>query len=175
VYAELEGDPQTKDIIDGIRQLKQVTPVANTTPHACGEDTTTVSGSDTAGPGETADFFGGSYRLEHTMEGLMALGVGEEDAFNHAGVWTFTVDDEGAFKAADGCTGRFVVSEGRFALHFNSEPGCGTAKNSVIFTAAWTFDGDSLMVVDLEGGTDDPTEQTLLEAVFASSPWEKID
>lgn len=126
------------------------------------------------GETETADFPEGTFRVEHTVAGLMDVGVSEADAYEHAGLWTATFED-GKLLAADGCTGKYAVSEGRMYLYLGSEPGCGSAARSIFFSAEWTFDGDLLQFENLLAGPEEPSAQTRLEGVFASSPWEKID
>ena len=126
------------------------------------------------GETETADFPEGTFRVEHTVAGLMDVGVSEADAFEHAGLWTGTFED-GKLLAADGCTGKYAVSEGRMYLYLGSEPGCGSAARSILFSAEWTFDGDLLRFENLLAGTEGRSEQALLEGVFARRPWEKID
>jgi TRAP-type C4-dicarboxylate transport system substrate-binding protein len=183
VYAELESDPQTRDLIAAIRQMKQTVQVATATPTACGEVEPPGEDSEATGPSAEAgdvvsdEFPEGSFRVENTVESLMALGMNESDAFNYQGIWTLTFD-RGALAIEDPagvCNGSYSVAEGRISLHLGSDTSCGSSANEVLFTAEWSTDGDELRFVELVSVADGEQAQAILEALFAGTPMVKVD
>jgi TRAP-type C4-dicarboxylate transport system substrate-binding protein len=85
VYAELDRDQRTKELIAAIRELKQSTTVAADAPVACGAQ-------PKAGGGPGADAVDGVYRFRVTDKELRAEGVTDryEIDQNH-GVYTMTL------------------------------------------------------------------------------------
>jgi TRAP-type C4-dicarboxylate transport system substrate-binding protein len=85
VYAELERDQLTKELIAAIRELKQSTTVSADAPVECG-------GKPEAGGGPATDAVDGVYRFRVTDEELRAEGVTDRNEIdqNH-GVYTMTL------------------------------------------------------------------------------------
>jgi Bacterial extracellular solute-binding protein, family 7 len=182
VYAELESDDRTRDLIAAIREMKQTVQVVVPNPSACGEVEPAGSGTETTGPSAVGDvepdeFPQGSFRVENTAESLMAQGMNESDAFNYQGVWTLAFDG-GALAIEDSvgvCNGSYSVAQGRVSLLLGLDPSCGTSSNEVLFTADWSTDGDELRFEDLVSVSGGERDQALLEALFAGAPFVKVD
>jgi TRAP-type C4-dicarboxylate transport system substrate-binding protein len=127
---------------------------------------------------EPEDFPQGSFRVEHTVESLMAQGIDEVNAHNHRGLWTMTFED-GVLTATDTtagftCYGSYPITDGRVSIEFDGT-GAEECQAMALFTATWSFDGDELRFLDLTseaGGSDD---EALLEAIYSSQPWVKVD
>jgi TRAP-type C4-dicarboxylate transport system substrate-binding protein len=180
VYAELESDAQTKDLIAAIKQMKQGLQVAATAPVACGAAIPAGGDAEATGPEvstDAGDFPQGSFRVENTEESLMAQGMDESDAFNYQGVWTLTFD-EGALSIEDPvgvCNGAYSVAQGRVSMQLGSDPSCGTVPNQVLFTAEWSADEDGLRFEELVSVAGGEQDQALLEALFGGPVWVKVD
>jgi TRAP-type C4-dicarboxylate transport system substrate-binding protein len=170
VYAELERDETTKQLIERIQAIKAELP----TPRAiapCGPAAT----SGTAHGDETTVFPDGVYRMEITAEFLMAAGVDRANAFEHAGTWTLTFKD-GAFLDSDdenpGCPGStYTVEVGRVTIHMGDQS-CGTAAGDVLFSAGWTLEDDQLQFTDVRSGHG---SDLLIATLFGGQPFTKID
>jgi TRAP-type C4-dicarboxylate transport system substrate-binding protein len=127
---------------------------------------------------ESEEFPQGSFRVEHTVESLVAQGVDQVNAHNHRGLWTMTFDD-GVLSATDTtagftCYGSYPITDGRVSIEFDGT-GAEECQALALFTATWSFDGDELRFNDLisdAGGSDD---QVLLEAIYSSKPWVRVD
>ena len=92
VYAELERDERTRELIAAIRRRKAKVPAA-TPPAPCG----TPAGRDGSRGGRVADSrFDGVYRFEITDAQLRAVGVTERaDVDENHGIYTITISDDG--------------------------------------------------------------------------------
>jgi TRAP-type C4-dicarboxylate transport system substrate-binding protein len=177
VYEELEAEPETRDLIAAIRDMKPVAQVSGGTA-PCGEVGPGDTSAEAAGSGTSAvdsgEFPQGSFRAERTVEALMASGMSEADAHNYQGLWTLTFD-EGALRIEDpagACDGTYTVASGRVSLVLGSDPSCGTAANNVLFTAGWLVDGEELRFEQLVAGNEPDTE--LLAALFGDALWVKV-
>jgi TRAP-type C4-dicarboxylate transport system substrate-binding protein len=176
VYAELEQDETTHDVIERIRQLKADMPEPAAS-EPCGP--AAESGVDTveADGADTSAFPEGTYRMEMTAELLIDAGVDRIAAFDHAGVWTFGFDDgrfiDGGDPNNDGCPGStYSVEDDRVTVQLGPDgPGCGTAAGQVLFSAGWTLDGDQLQFNEVESGHG---YDVLIAALFGGQPFTKI-
>jgi TRAP-type C4-dicarboxylate transport system substrate-binding protein len=128
---------------------------------------------------EPEEFPQGSFRVEHTVESLMAAGVSESLAHNHRGLWTLGFD-KGVFVIEDTLGGRcdggsYTVEDGRVSVRFGPGSACGDAANEVLFTAAWSLDGEELRFEELTSVLYGEADQALLEVLFASTPLVRVD
>jgi C4-dicarboxylate-binding protein DctP len=131
IYARLEADPLTRQLIADIRALKAATPVsAGMSAKPCVGNNAFVPAPTSAtsdGVGYSADVPpNGTYRAELTVDGLLAQGATEEWARGNAGVWTWTLLDgryhyvdqgglqcDGTYRAVDGGYFRMEVDPGQ--------------------------------------------------------------
>lgn len=89
VYAELEGDKQTKSLIEAIRELEEEIAVSATAPAGCGETGAGAGAEPTATP---ISRFDGVYRFEITDKQLRDVGVTDQlDLDENHGVYTVTL------------------------------------------------------------------------------------
>jgi hypothetical protein len=179
VYEELDADPATRDLIAAIREMEPVAQASSAGPTPCGEVEPGGSSGEAGGASTSqvasGEFPQGAFRAERTVESLIASGMSEADAHNYQGLWTLEFD-EGALRIEDpagACNGSYTVEVGRVSLVLGSDPSCGTAANSVLFTAGWSMEGDELRFEQLVAGNEAETD--LLSALFAGDPWLKVD
>jgi Bacterial extracellular solute-binding protein, family 7 len=88
MYAELERDATTKQVISAIDELAPTSP--STAIAACGPATSAVPTEVVANGGDLPN---GVYRVEYTQEYLKAHGQNDRDASNNYGVWTYRLED----------------------------------------------------------------------------------
>ena len=170
VYARLERDETTRDLIERIRQLKADMPEPGAV-EACGSPSQDVVDSPEGEADDPSTFPDGVYRMEITAEFLEEAGVDRPNAFEHAGVWTLTFDD-GRF-VDEGCPGStYSVEGGRVTIRLGPDGAdCGTAAGQVLFSAGWTFDGDQLRFTDVQSGHG---SDLLIATLFGGQPFTKI-
>ena len=170
VYARLERDETTRDLIERIRQLKADMPEPGAV-EACGSPAQDVVDSPEGEADDPSTFPDGVYRMEITAEFLEEAGVDRPNAFEHAGVWTLTFDD-GRF-VDEGCPGStYSVEGGRVTIRLGPDGAdCGTAAGAVLFSAGWTFDGDQLRFTDVQSGHG---SDLLIATLFGGQPFTKI-
>jgi TRAP-type C4-dicarboxylate transport system substrate-binding protein len=175
VYARLEQDETTRDLIERIRQLKADMPEPGAV-EACESPSQDVVDSSEGEADDLSTFPDGVYRMEITAEFLEEAGVDRPTAFEHAGVWTVTFDD-GRFVDAsgggDGCPGSTYSVEGaRVTIQLGPDGAdCGTAAGQVLFSAGWTLDGDQLRFTDVQSGHG---PDLLTATLFGGQPFTKI-
>ncbi|MFE3454751.1 TRAP transporter substrate-binding protein [Nonomuraea sp. NPDC059194] len=172
VYAELERDPVTRELISGIRRLAADLPDPPQT-RTCGIEREGLKPGPSRNPGPFPE---GVYRVEVPVEDLVKAGVGQGDARRFGGVNTLTVKDgTWEWRGPSGqreCGGPASVADGRIKLQMDGI--CGP-EEWWIFTATWTLDGKLLRFLDYQQGdrksaAEDPLGWTL----WTSRPWEKI-
>jgi hypothetical protein len=166
VYRELEQDQTTKELIARLRALRQEAPAVGAAVAPCGGGAPVVA----APAGDAAAFPEGVYRMEMTAEVLTAAGVDEPTAHEHAGIWTLTFED-GKFLEGR-CPGTYTVDGGRVTITLAELPEpCGDAAGNVLYSAAWTLDGDQLRFTDVRSGHG---SDLLVPALFGSTPFTRI-
>jgi len=172
VYAALERDPATVEMIDRIRQLAvDAGPAVGV--EACAPD-------DSNGPRPTAEFSGdfpdGVYRVEISVERLTSAAIDRPTALQHAGVWTMTFSGgELMVRDVNASTGKVSEGEGVYCLEdgrvvlglLGSPPHCGD-----FWSGAWTLEGDQLRFTDVESGHG---FDLLIETLFGGQPWTKVE
>jgi TRAP-type C4-dicarboxylate transport system substrate-binding protein len=168
VYAEIEQNETTRGLIEHIRELKAEMPEPDAV-EPCGPTSETAD-SEGNDPASDPSFPEGAYRMEMTAELLTEAGVDRATAIEHAGVWTLTFND-GQDVLGD-CPGSTYTVEGdRVTIQMGQGGGCGTAAGKVLFSAAWTLDGDQLQFTDVQSGHG---FDQLIAALFGGQPFTKI-
>ena len=181
VYADLEQDATTRKAIARIEGLKRE--VARPAPiEPCGP--TDASDSGTNRPSLAADTTGafpeGVYRRSIPADLLLAKGASQEDANNHAGLWTMTFEDGEItiedVRVGDGQrssdSGPYCVENGRVNVALG-QPG-GQCVTPVLFSAAWSLDGRQLSFSEVGGGST-RAANSFSDALWASAPWVRVD
>jgi TRAP-type C4-dicarboxylate transport system substrate-binding protein len=125
VYAELERDEQTKDIIEAIRELKQDMPASAAAPEGCKRAEGPDDGGSGSGAEETA--ISGVYRFSLDEGQLRAAGMTDAARIaENLGVITYTLNDGEACwqqrgptpaATADGCD-PYEVDGDRFIINY---------------------------------------------------------
>jgi hypothetical protein len=178
VYAELERDPTTKELIVAIRALARTSASASAAA-ACGR------GRAPNAPGASAGVRGGrpaipegAYRAEITFEEMVARGVDAATASTNSGIMTLTLSD-GRWRghtqsdryAGPDCTGRYSYSRKRVIFLADDIPECGTARGLVLFSAVWSVDGDFLRFKQVRSGEG---LDLFARVLWGSEPWRKV-
>lgn len=172
VYAELEKDTTTREMIDRIRELKQRQPPSDEVEPCAGGDSA-ADRSPSSDPG--ADGRGipnGVYRTQVTEAELLKAGL-PRDEEEYDGVHTLTLED-GEFvdelrrdTPIPDCLGSYTSSATTVELRFETE--C-TGNMS----AHWSLRDGHLRFTRI-GSSEDPSGIPILRAVFGSKPFKKID
>ena len=122
IYARLETDPLTKQLIADIRALKSSTPTSEgTVAAACAGDNAFVP-APTSATSDGVGFSGavppnGTYRAELTYDGLIAQGATPEWARGNSGVWTWNfVDGKYSYtvRKDEPCYGTYHTVDGKY-------------------------------------------------------------
>jgi TRAP-type C4-dicarboxylate transport system substrate-binding protein len=172
VAVDLERDDTTRAMIERIRALEQQvgTPPAPVVTCAPERSVQAPDTTPTGGPTDSDEFAfpEGTYRMEVSAEFLVAAGLDQGTANDHAGVWTMTFDG-GRLDMHDGCHGSYAVADGRVSVRLGDDPTvCGTAAGDEFFSAAWTLQGDSMRFIDVKAS------EFHLVILFGGKPWTKI-
>ena len=153
IYARLETDPLTKQLIADIRALKA------STPTSAGTSATNCVGGNTFVPAPTSatsDGVGysgevppnGTFRAELTYDGLIAQGATTKWARDNAGVWTWTFLD-GTFHTDQydlPCDGTYRTVGGDY---FHMEVDAGESVNCVGGDFIWKQEPDGIRLATL--------------------------
>jgi TRAP-type C4-dicarboxylate transport system substrate-binding protein len=175
VYAELERDPTTKELIAAIRALARASAPASAA--SCGRRRAAPAPSGTAGEGRAQPTIPeGAYRAEITSDEMVARGVDRASASTNSGIMTLTLDDGRWRHNTRGlqpdCTGRYSYSGKRVTLLTDDIPGCGTARGRVLFSAVWSLHDGSLRFTRVRAGEGDT--DLFARALWGSEPWRKV-
>lgn len=154
IYARLEADPLTKQLIADIRALKASTPASDgTAATACVGDHGFVPAPTSAtsdGVGFSADAPpNGTFRAELTVDGLVTQGATDEWARMNSGVWTWTfLDGTYHYTEHDNppCEGRYRTVEGKY---FHMEVGADQSVNCVGGDFLWKQEPDGIRLATL--------------------------
>ncbi|MBM7505931.1 hypothetical protein ACFPER_02365 [Agromyces aurantiacus] len=175
VRERLEADPVTREAIAAIEALQRgVEPAGPVAPCelATDDQADAAAGVDA----ETAAFPEGTYRAVLDADDFLAAGVDESTAYEHAGVWSLTFED-GTW-VDPGCPGStYRVRDGRVTVRLGPVgESCGTAAGAMLFSAEWTFDGETLRFTDIIGSeADGPAWQAFHEVLWGSRPWRRVE
>lgn len=175
LYAGLEQDPLTKELIAAIRELKTSGPAAPAAP-ACEHPSAAVTPPPATGPLAQLPP-NGVYRAVVTVEDMLAKGAPLEYAHNNAGTTTLTLDDGKAIVSLAGappdCTLDYAVHGD--VIRFEWLTGCGIDVNDV----RWTMDDDGLyfdvIAVSEYNGHPIPPNDLLLASAWWERTWKKIE
>lgn len=130
----------------------------------------TLAGAGETSPNVPADFPDGEYRREVTEEALLAAGVDAVTAANHVGVWHLIF--ENGVLVDPNCVGsRYEVIDGRLVVALGVGENCGTAEESVFFSAGWRLERDQLTFTAVESGHG---ADLLIREAIGGGPWTKI-
>jgi C4-dicarboxylate-binding protein DctP len=174
VYAELERDPTTKELIAAIRELTPASAPASAA--SCGRGGAAPAPS-AAGVGRAQPTIPeGAYRAEITFDEMVARGVDRAAASTNSGIMTLTLDDGRWRHNTRGlqpdCTGRFSYSGKRVIFLADAIPECGTARGQVLFSAVWSLDDGSLRFTRVRAGEGDT--DLFARVLWGSEPWRKV-
>jgi TRAP-type C4-dicarboxylate transport system substrate-binding protein len=148
-YAQLERDPQTRDIIAQIRAVAQhATNAPTEDAPTCGpsrDDT----GASAAGSGSGIP--NGVYRNEITIEEMVAAGVNDATARDNAGIHTIKLTDgelretpsSDAIGTGPSCDATYSVTGDSFTFKWTTTDCVGN------FTATWSLSNDELRLSDV--------------------------
>lgn len=184
VVSRLRQDPETAGLIRDIEAMSEhagATPAGLVT--CAGRDPSDAASAPVSLPStQSTDFPDGTYRATLTPQVFAAAGLSAE-ADGHAGVWTLTFDGgQLAINDVNDVTGISHTDRGvycatgdRIALGLpgdalpGEEPRCGQ-----FWTGRWRLAGDQLRFDEIRQ-PDDPIDQLLLEAIFGSTPFVRVE
>jgi C4-dicarboxylate-binding protein DctP len=174
VYADLERDPTTKELIAAIRGLTRARAPASAA--SCGRRRAAPTPSATAGGGAKPTIPEGAYRAEITFDEMVARGVDPGTASTNGGIMTLTLDGGRWRHSTRGlrgaCTGRYSYSGKRVAFLADDIPDCGSARGLVWFSAVWSLHDGSLRFTRVRAGEGDT--DLFARALWGSEPWRKV-
>jgi C4-dicarboxylate-binding protein DctP len=174
VYADLERDPTTKELIAAIRGLTRARAPASAA--SCGRRRAAPTPSATAGGGAKPTIPEGAYRAEITFDEMVARGVDPGTASTNGGIMTLTLDGGRWRHSTRGlrgaCTGRYSYSGKRVAFLADDIPDCGSARGRVLFSADWSLQDGSLRFTRVRAGEGDT--DLFARALWGSEPWRKV-
>jgi TRAP-type C4-dicarboxylate transport system substrate-binding protein len=172
VYAELERDPTTKELIAAIRALTPASASPSVT--SCGRGRAAPAPVPGAG-GARPKIPEGAYRAEITLEEMVARGVDRATASTSSGIMTLTLDDGRWRHNTRGlqpdCTGGFSYSGERVSFLADDIPDCGTARGLVLFSAVWSLHDGSLRFTRVRSGEN---LDLFARVLWGSEPWRKV-
>lgn len=171
VYAELERDVETADLIDRIRDLKASLPPPPEIPTCEPPAAPVADGSS----GEEDVAIDGVWRYELSVEDFTSAGVPRASAEQEAGVHTVTLDggrmveeweQPGGLRV---CEGTYEIVGDRVTFAFQS--GCDAT-----WAATASVDGDQITWSEIDAlpPWDAPDDQ-LLDEVYGTATWVRID
>jgi TRAP-type C4-dicarboxylate transport system substrate-binding protein len=169
VREQLEADRETKDLIARIGELKaQVGGSAPVSP--CGPTPSpTATRAERSGGGPIPN---GVYRNVSEKAALLAAGIDASEAAGYNGLHTITLEDgklEDVLKSDQGfppCLGSYTSTRSTIEVSFEVECNGG-------FTAKWTLEDGELRFTDIH--SPDPEEDRIVDVVFGTDPFKKID
>jgi TRAP-type C4-dicarboxylate transport system substrate-binding protein len=176
VFRDLERDESTLAMIGRIRDLKQQLDSPSPEVGTCDPLVQTPPPSTPSSEPEPEDnlvFPEGIYRMEMPADFLVAAGIDQSTANEHAGTWTLHFED-GKFLDPGCPDSRYSVTGKRVSVVLGPQgPSCGSAAGGELFSAEWTVDGDELRLTNIRSG-EGPAWQLLHETLWGGKPWVKI-
>jgi hypothetical protein len=117
--------------------------------------------------------------MEISAQTMIEGGVTQEEAGNHAGIWTLTFDDGELViedvRARDDLQGRddgvYCVDGDRVFIDIGGGPRC---HDYVLFSATWVLKDGELRFTEIRSEEEGPAAQPLHETLWGSEPWTKI-
>ena len=154
IYATLEADPLTKQLIADIRALKATTPASASTAAAACVGGNAFVPAPTSATSDGVGFSGdappnGTFRAELTYDGLIAQGATPEWARMNSGVWTWTfLDGKYHYTEHDNlpCQGKYRTIEGKY---FHMEVDADQSVNCVGGDFLWKQEPDGIRLAAL--------------------------
>lgn len=174
VYAELESDPATKDLLEQLRDVVVETGDSTLSVPDCSPDQqpVTAAGPD-AGTGDQT-VLDGTYRYTIPAEYLRKRGANEHEVAINAGVLTWTLDG-GDYtinwrspEEPSVYRGSYTVDGSDATFHLSWIP-TSASPEGLPWSVNWERrdDGDLAFTVDLE-------RQPLLDGIFTAAPWNRL-
>jgi TRAP-type C4-dicarboxylate transport system substrate-binding protein len=174
----MEQDPFTKQVIADITTLKAATPAspgAGTCVPVVAAASPSFPVSDTTGHVATTPP-NGTYRVDLTLDGLVARGMARDSAARNAGTWTWTWTD-GQWHAvhertSERCSGSYASEGDAFIRFVTLDPvdlGCGMDSDVV-----WKLDGDQMSLIFLGSPYATTTHGWADERAFYEQVWTRV-
>lgn len=185
VVEDLETDETTRGLIRDIEALATSIGAQPAVIEPCdgAAGTETTNGSPSAPPGiEQARVFPeGTFRATMPASVLRGSGVLASYVADHAGVWTLAfADGTVVVRDVNSVTGVTQNVHGVYCATSTSislglrgsagQPTCGTFWNG-----QWALDGDELRFSSIRSADPNPAVQVLLETLFGSVPFVRVD
>jgi TRAP-type C4-dicarboxylate transport system substrate-binding protein len=158
VYARLEQDAQTRDLIDGIQEMKNQLHAAAAPPQTCSLE---PQGPDTE-PTDDLSVLNGTYRTTLTVEELETAGADHAAAVSNSGLWTITLVD-GRYSDFAGCEASYSISGHTFSLTWDQFTDC-----TGDFSAMWSLRDGKLRFTNVAATA------AVDRAIWGLHPWIKI-
>jgi TRAP-type C4-dicarboxylate transport system substrate-binding protein len=154
IYARLEADPLTKQLIADIRTLRVSTPASPGAAASECKGGSTFVPEPTSATSDGVGFSGdvppnGTFRAEFTYDGLVAQGATPEWARMNSGIWTWTFLD-GKYHYLDqgnlACNGTYRTVDGKY---FHLEVDADQSVNCVGGDFLWKQEPDGIRLATL--------------------------
>lgn len=181
VYEQLSQDPETGELIARIEELKTSATGGDglTIPDGCTGEAPVEAGPQNNT--EDLSVLNGIYRLEWTLDELVAGGLSPEEASDSVGVATLEFDNGRLVWSWQGsyhCVGSYTISGGRVGIVSGEGPEweCGGPgdRGREHFTAAWRLSGGELVFSDIRASGQFRPDQEYFEVFFGGKPWTKV-
>ena len=170
VYAELERDERTAELIDQIRAVSRDAPPAPT-PAPCESDDDGEPGSGADTQPRAGGIPDGVYRTATSVDELVESGMDLATAGDYDGVHTLKLQDgklEDSWRGDPAvCHGTYESTAATLELTFLDDTCSGG------LDASWTLRDGTLRLTGITGKT--PDETVIVRAVFGANPFKKID
>lgn len=174
VYADLESDPETKQLLEQLRDLVAETSDSTVSVPDCSPDEQPVTATEPdEGTGDQS-VLDGTYRFTIPAGYLRGRGANEHEVAINSGVLTWTLDD-GNYRVNWRSPEEPVVEEGTYTVdgsdatfHLSWIP-TGASPAGLPWSVNWKrrTDGDLVFTVDME-------REALLDAIFIAAPWNRL-
>lgn len=181
VYDELEKDPQTKKLIEAIRDLKKVTSAPGNVVQECGPGASSASLVPSLMPGDQS-VLNGTYRSYWETDDLRRIGIAEPTIPDLVGMYTIKLDDgkwEWSLRQDEPThdpwvvEGTYVVSGDSISITITGPASVlrGQDLRSIRDTYQWSRSGD-ILTMTLGSSTGDAEYQRGLG--FLGDTWTQV-
>ena len=158
VYARLEQDAQTRDLIDRIQEIKNQLHAPAAPPQTCSLE----PGRPDTQPTGDQSVLNGTYRTTLTVKELEAAGADHAAAASNGGLWTITLVD-GRYSDFAGCEASYSISGHTFSLTWDQFTSC-----TGDFSATWSLRDGKLRFANVAAIA------AIDRAIWSLHPWIKI-
>jgi TRAP-type transport system periplasmic protein len=179
VLRQLEQDPASRAMMMRARMLAAALPPPPAVTPCSAGDTEPPDLLPVAVPADTEGAFPeGVYRMQVSAQSMLDRGASQQDAGNHAGIWTMTFSDGRVViedvRARDGQrstgSGAYCVDAGRLLVALDQSDQCVLP---VLFGAGWALDGRELRLVDVTA--EDGRPSAFSTALWGGEVWTRVD